>query len=329
MPEVVLHIGLPKTGTTYLQGWLRVNRQRILSQGAFTLPLMDAHRLAAENIEESQRANRPDIDTILRTGLQASTEPLLNAESRGGSERVLVSSEYFFMSDPERVAAFFRAYGATVTTIICFVRRQDRFLASGYNQSVKRSGQSLPPPAPIYRRAHDWSLFLASWEAAFPGSELKVRNFDYHRQRDTVLRALMEDAGIAGIRNDRSPPSKSANDSLSAEMVEIVRLANRSKHDSISDLALEAQRAGIGATPFRFSDDAVEKMRVAFQSSNAQLARFMRADELEGFTAPDWRTDPGADFTDRLPARTVVDFLLFALARQPESRTDKPENPPS
>jgi hypothetical protein len=68
MKTLTLHIGLPKTGTTYIQGWLQARRAALADVGVW-VPARSifAHRLACEFIADTRRAARGDVVHIKET----------------------------------------------------------------------------------------------------------------------------------------------------------------------------------------------------------------------------------------------------------------------
>ena len=157
MENVVLHIGLPKTGTTAIQNWTHANRNSLAAEGIFALPtILEAQRLAVECITDEARLQAPDILHSKSLSFDVARRTLIEGASREGVRASVVSSEYFFIADPTRVAAMFAGIGVGVSRVVCFVRRQDDLLASGYNQDIKGLGYALAFVPPAYLRIYDW-----------------------------------------------------------------------------------------------------------------------------------------------------------------------------
>lgn len=311
--EVLLHIGLPKTGSTAIQNWARANRVALAAEGIFVLPpVMEAHRLAVECITNERRLRAPDIANICSLAYEDALVALIQGASAPGVRLSFVSSEYFFPGDPQRAAAMFRNAGLTVTKVLCFVRRQDDLLASGYNQDVKGLGHAKPFVAPGYLRMYDWGALREDWQAAFPEARIVLRNFDHQRKRGTLIGALASDMGATS--SHQQPATLTTNESLCAELLEIVRTANAAGVAGIFELAVEAQESGLTGIPFAFDPTVREALLAAYAASNALIAEGDPHGEFADF-ALGGGARRGADLTGNFPAEFAVRFMGWLAAR--------------
>ena len=199
LTPVILHIGTHKTGSTYLQQWLVRNRDSLALDGFNTVRnLTHAHRAAVESIEVKFPAHR-----LAPEFLKHDLAPiLLDLKSQEITNKpvAVVSSEYYWNADPKRILDFYESHGMRIIKVICFVRRQDRLLASGYNQSVKALGKSDTFSFSSYSPAFDWSGILERWRQAAPKAEISLRGYDLHRRKGTLLRH-----GLLGRRDQPAP----------------------------------------------------------------------------------------------------------------------------
>lgn len=313
--NIVLHIGLPKTGSTALQNWARANSNPLATEGIFVLPtVLEAHRLAVECITNEKRLQAPDILNIKSLSFDAARRALIEGASREGVRASVVSSEYFFVADPARVAAMFAGMGVGVSRVVCFVRRQDDLLASGYNQDIKALGHArafVPPPA--YLRIYDWCALREDWQRAFPGADIVLNNFDHHRMHDTLIDVFARNIGATSTH--QVPALRQANESLCAELLEIVRVANAAGLFEIARLAVAAQDAGLTGTPFAFAEPVRQAILESYRESNTRIAAADPQGEFADF-ACDARARHGADMTGVFP----VEFALKLMAWQMSNR---------
>ncbi len=153
-----LHIGLPKTGTTYLQEWLKLNSAVLAKAGLNVVPSLSAHRLAVATLGE-ELSRRPDIVDICS---QVSLEQALADAACDGA---IISSEYFSLASPEQVQELFQTVGLSVSKTIAYLRRQDILSSAGYAQEIKALGTTHEIGDVIYTDALDWMLLRQSWKA--------------------------------------------------------------------------------------------------------------------------------------------------------------------
>ena len=98
--KVILHIGLPKTGSTFLQHWLVANEDALADSVAVISGDQGAQLLAQLCCDRDRFAHRPDFaansnDEAIRTLLAR----LASLRDRN-FDRVVISSEYFFLAEP-------------------------------------------------------------------------------------------------------------------------------------------------------------------------------------------------------------------------------------
>ena len=126
MRTLYLHIGLPKTGTSYLQRMLALNAQVLLDAGIGVGPYIDP-------IDGDSRAMR---GVIRGQGLGAAMAAL--AASPG--DDLVVSSEHLSVAMRDRSFAEALRDAARrhfASKIVVFLRRQDRLKESLFSQEVK------------------------------------------------------------------------------------------------------------------------------------------------------------------------------------------------
>ncbi len=298
--SIILHIGMPKTGSTFLQDWLRLNRGVLARSGLAALNNSLAHRVGIEAITDAATLERRDVREIRQARSWEHAITRLRAEPG----RCVVSSEYMAISDPKFLAAKLSSHGLKVSAIVAYLRRQDRLCASGYAQEVKSLGLSTIPSDVSYTPVLDWNLQYASWAEAFPSAEMTFLNYERHCADDTLAASFKTALGVGHVRT--SEPRSRANISLSAEMTEVARLLNdRGSAFSLESL-LVLQRRYPGA-PFCFSQQLISHFEAVFRPSNEMFAqRFPH--EFSEFAAPGWKPS-GVDMTGRVSAERLAELM--------------------
>jgi hypothetical protein len=110
--RVYLHIGAPKTGTTYLQALLAANRAALESEGILYPPsVSDAHHAAAWDLRGTP-AQRRDV-----RGIEGSWDTLVGRANAWDGEAVIVSSELFVYCNDRQVRTALSAFDAEVHVV--------------------------------------------------------------------------------------------------------------------------------------------------------------------------------------------------------------------
>ena len=291
---------MPKTGSTFLQAWLRLNRRVLARSGVASLNNSLAHRVGIEAVTDAQTQGRPDVREIR----QARSWEHALTRLRANSGRTVISSEYMSIGDPKLLAAKFSAHGLNVRAVVAYPRRQDRLCASGYAQEVKSLGLSTIPSDVSYTPVLDWNQQHASWTQAFPNAEMIFLNYERHCADDTLAASFKSALGIGHVRT--SEPRSRANISLSAEMTEVARLLNERGSPFSLESLLALQRRYPGA-PFCFSQQLISQFEAVFRPSNEMFAqRFPH--EFAEFAASGWRPS-GVDMTGQVSAERLGELM--------------------
>ena len=132
MKNVIIHFGPPKTGTSALQHWLVKNHELLLQHGIF-YPVHDADRNGISSGNDT--AIFPSRDAQPEE-VRQQKQKLLKACRQHRCSTLLLSSESFLRRLP-RLAKLF-----PTARFIGYVRAPIDLLESGYNQGVKRSGET-------------------------------------------------------------------------------------------------------------------------------------------------------------------------------------------
>ena len=178
-PDLILHVGQYKTGSTSIQRSLSFARDRLAGQGVLypqTWLKNHGHGPLAAALKRA-----------VRFGQAFDAGPLLAEAAASGCAYVILSAEGLSGAamaemEPDLVAAELRLLAAALPhwpmTVIWYYRRQDEAVESRMIQAIKggRGGRNLDP-APFLRpqQALDYGFFHAVLRAALPGARLVAR----------------------------------------------------------------------------------------------------------------------------------------------------------
>ena len=310
--ELILHIGLPKTATSFIQRWLVVNAKNLRQRGIWVPPRqIDAHRLAAEGIVNPLVLGRGDTRHILTTPFDESIRSLVDAAALPRYNSLVVSSEYFYEADPQVVFDKIAAPAGLPTRIILMLRRQDRIVESGYNQSVKAMGMTDPTMVPRYLTNLNWYDLIDNWAKVFGKDRICVLNYDQSAIGGTVLSdfARQIDSSIEATELQKEFVSvPMSNESLPADLLEFKRLANSFGEFGLDKLLHRMIESGYKGPPFRMSPEKAQEFIALYGESNERVAK-----EVLGYTSPLFSNyggpgeREGVELYGKLPVETLVD----------------------
>lgn len=192
MKTLYFHIGQTKTATTTLQAFFFENQEWLAGRGIFyppvpeEYPLKMQHRFLLTSIVEK----KGDYSVA-----QKYWDTLRAQIAESGLPQVLVSEETFwhlFEQDQPRRPEALRWIGQQLSEfdvkVICYLRRQDRWIESWYNQIVKTdvNRASRLSIKEFVERYHEFGLLdynavLSDWAAVFGESNIIVRPFESSR----------------------------------------------------------------------------------------------------------------------------------------------------
>jgi hypothetical protein len=253
MPRrLVLHIGHYKTGTTALQDQLSVLHADLAQRGVLYpssgRPTQGNSSHSGLSFQELHRA-RSHLPFWYRTSPEfaaykaGEAEPARDALAAeiavSAADTIILSSEEFirYGSDQgvpaEQTKDMLRALPFDHLTIVCYLRRPDRYIESWYNQLVKMaipiarlSPTMMREPEPGHRyycNEHtDVDRMIEYWASQVGCDELIVRDYDDLRNGN-ILDDFSAAVGIPAIDASAVPPVR-GNPRIDNNFVEYARL---------------------------------------------------------------------------------------------------------
>lgn len=160
-PLLILHIGSPKTGTTALQSCL-VNNQALLLENKICYTNFHTFYAGHNNhshiihgiIHEYYTKNRVPISALYSYPYKSIIESMKQYYHQNNCTTLIISSEYLFETNllfpfppggerllrerRKHIIAYFKeAFKEFDVKIVCYLRRQDNYIESLYNQTCK------------------------------------------------------------------------------------------------------------------------------------------------------------------------------------------------
>lgn len=226
-PRLIVHIGTPKTGTSSIQKSLFDGRGRLRAEVKAHYGATDRGSTHTKHISLTRAATGNDA-----TKQATEYRGVMEDFQRSGCDTLILSEEE--LSAPkERISAFFKRFVPHFDIeVICYLRRQDYFIESLYNQIMRMRGyQGIPPITEFWRdeRFRERLQYhrLLSWWADVPA---KVIALDFSREvKDVGL--LPSFLRAAGLEELGELPDKSANTSSDMRLLLTLCMLSKAKVD--------------------------------------------------------------------------------------------------
>lgn len=278
--QLIVHIGLPKTGTSTIQAAIQALRPRLETANIWTPKHVVAHhRLAIATLHpDDARLTRPHYRRVLSGGHEGVIDEFQEALAQGRT--ILLSSEYFDAAGPRSLSEYLEgaAGGNVDVRVVVVLRRQDSFIESSFNQEVKRTGRTEPLTwKPDQAAPWDWYAKLDSWARHFGEDNISVLVYEELPRADFAAAALqamqipIETEYMHALR-EAVPPVLNA--SLPAGMVEFMLRANSVSAPNELDWFMNlVEQKEINSGPYCMPDSMATAILDHYQESNDKVAR--------------------------------------------------------
>ncbi len=326
---LVLHIGLHKTASSFVQNTLSTQRYDLLQEGVL-YPTTGANKNARPTTREGAQSGQA---LFTRTGDRRELVADLLDELPASAHTVLVSSEDFTRlhgtPSASQVMARFSAFGAVKVVLV--LRRQDTWLESYYKQIVDQYGNFETRSFDQFVRDTGSSLVdfharFSDWRELVGPENFHVLSYDDLPDGAALHRRILEIAGVTGDLLDGTPSvpvpqytSIRAIDTLGLRLLNSYRLSDRSARIRVAKAVYDAAPAG----DVRLMSP---ELRQAIQDVCGPINERIEA-EWFGHPVPGFRFGkPVSDTVKEEPSGAeLVDYLDRVLALCEEARAAERE----
>lgn len=227
MKQVYIHIGLHKTGSTYIQKVFAENRDTLKAFGAIYPTLGAEFLFGHHNVAWSLMPNH-----VLKNTSDFTIERLLDYIESAGAKQFILSSEDFDFLQPEQISKIAHLFADYDVQIVMYVRNPVDAFYSYWQESVKHGDtrsiydyldQILANPKPL-----DYCQIADNWAAIFGSSAMSFAIYEnlVADGIDIALYFLREIVKIDIDIEQLAIPKKKVNPSSNAGAIEIIRQLN-------------------------------------------------------------------------------------------------------
>lgn len=344
LERVVLHVGLYKTGTTYLQNLLRENRRPLRRAGLYLPPRRREVTFAALDLVDRQFRGVRDAR------VPGAWDRLVAAAHESGLPGAIVSEERLSVASPRQVRRAVGSFGPARVHVVVTVRDLSRVLVSHWQEEVKNGATwtlreyadalrdpsaAGVNPARAFWMHEDVTAVLRSWSTAVPVERIHVVTVP---PAGAPAGLLAERFGsVAGFKPGDVPREAVwSNENVGAVGTELLRRLNERVGDQMHGVehergvkiplarALAAMSdkgvVDVPAAHLRWAADTsamfVEEIRHGGYDVVGDLADLQLATSVSDATGSDTTADTGSSTAHpgRLDDAALLDAALEALA---------------
>lgn len=310
MKSIVVHAGLPKTGTSAVQAWLHHHTEQLADAGVFyPWYFLDKNGISAGNAGSLMERSGPRFVTS-----PANVESTLADFEASGCDTLLLSSEAFLPELPHLIEAL-----PEQTRFVMYVRDPLAFLESDYNQRVKRAPHmhEFSPDAAAYGGwlGHEHLYNALASDEVRARTELRAYHPDLF-VGGSLLTDLLHAAGIDASRFS-DLELKQINTSYSLHALEMKRTLNALPlpGDLTERLDVHLQSCPLGPTSYSLIPPAdYERLRKEADDELRALSVKYDIDSLEPLREK-LRDLPSKPYHPQALTEAEVDAVVGHLAK--------------
>lgn len=256
--QVILHIGLPKTGTSFLQHTFAENAETLLRHGIHVVKAGShpsfkdpGNHLLAMTLMMRRRA---DIaERVDKLGAGEAWEQAVAEIAGAEGEVSFISSELFAfdVSDSEDLEMIKSRLAAFEVKIVVVLRDVVELANSLYAQRVTDGFVGSPTDlVELYWPHLDWRMLVERWRAVFGGDNVATLEFNRHT-RAYYLEYFITSTFPGRIAAALLKPSVFANRSFAKPLIELIAHLNAS-HPQAREQLVESLIATVADEPAFF-----------------------------------------------------------------------------
>jgi hypothetical protein len=267
---VHLHIGLHKTGTTYLQNLLKANRAGLRTHGMY-FPGGPGETQQAFAVWDLQ-GRRPRAVQDTRIG--GSWDALVSAVNACGAAAALISEEHLSVSTRKQAKRAVASFPGAEVRVVITVRDLARVAVSAWQEEVKNDktwtwqqfAESIRDPRAVARSPargfwlrQDLPKICELWEAAVPADRITIVTVPPDgAPADVLLHRFCSVVGVDAASLTEQPAWR--NETVGVAATEVIRRVNerlgqrlnQRQHDKVIKRTV-VQRLATRSEPVRFA----------------------------------------------------------------------------
>lgn len=289
MPDVFLHVGLYKTGTTTIQGALAATAEQLAAAGVLFPGGHRAQRLAAYDLLGQRVGGEQRGEAAGALGR------LVDLVSAHDGPTVVISEEELSLARPRQARRLVRALAGHRVHVVVGARDVARTLVSAWQQTIVNGGTTTwdefvssvrgepgarPSEGISFHWRHDLLRVIDTWSTAVPAERLRLVTVPPRGAPGTTLLARFAAAAElpTGWPGDQQ---QVRNVSLGAAELEVVRRLNEAvgdrlnatQHRFVIEAGIRARLAGATARPLELPAEHLGWARSHGEALVAELER--------------------------------------------------------
>lgn len=315
---LVLHVGMPKTGTTSIQNSLAANRDWLYSQGIHYPSLVPgmpgpstAHHAVAHALAESTLRQRIQLVRFRRRVLRAAVPARMTVLSAEPIYRHLLGRKstdieeflHGHLAYLRRLAEYLSGFDVQ---ILLYLRRPDTFIVSHYKEAINNGNQ--PPDLGTYATRYAWLTAYPERVSAFHSvfGAPEVRTYEAECAKG-LLPGLYSGLAVA-------PPPVEAETYLRRSPSNRATLwLRRAQHET--PRSQQAHRSRVLFTTsdgaHLFAEPDASTLWPSSKIFQAYVARHRHAYEVANLAVPDVATHAPTVWTDAMHAQAQSAFMAW------------------
>jgi len=186
MKKVILHIGLPKTGSSAIQNFLNFNSEFLNKHGFFYHPIPLESKFAIQSGNGLQlynvikKANLEELESLLDRLIKPDYLSIISCEQLGG---LTIDEWNAFLNTCNKLSI-------EIDSVIYFVRDFLDFLISDYDQKIKRHG--LADEFSNWADVEKWTHYQACKKMLKIFSPNKLQVIHYNSEKSRLVSSFFE-----------------------------------------------------------------------------------------------------------------------------------------
>lgn len=312
--RLVLHAGTWKTGSKALQKFWATNQKTLCQRGLF-YPLA----IAAPYMGESNQSYQSRLATTGDEDREARLRALAAEIDASDCDTCLVSHENICNLTAEELLEFVARLSGCTITVVLYLRRQDHYAESLYNQHVKGGiafAGTFEEHLDRYRDRYDYRRMVNKLAEVFGADHVIVRPYEREQfHAGTIYADFMHHGLGQEIDDSLVIPARDRNSRLDRDALELKRIVNASGVDRARRLQLGKRLAG-------YAESIDPRAGMAFQEHDL-LSPEQRTQLLAGYAEGNaWvarrflSRDDGVLFREPLPAAQEAWTAYAGLTRE-------------